>query len=90
MGDNSSFTEVRRKQIVTLHGEGHTERDIADELLCSKIAMNNTIVKINADCTFHDKERSGRPKETTPMEDHSVGQIVMRSRKEKQYFSILF
>ena len=48
MGDNSSFTEVRREQIVTLHGEGHTERDIADKLLCSKIAMNNAIVKCNA------------------------------------------
>ena len=38
-----------------LHGEGYTERDIAAKLFCSKIAVNNNIVKMNDGGTFHDR-----------------------------------
>ena len=52
--------EVHRAQIVTLRGEGYTERDVAAQLCCSKTAVHNIIVKFTADCTFHDRKRSGR------------------------------
>ena len=68
MGKKLFLTEVRRVQIlvVTLHGEGFTERDIAVKLRCSKTAVHNGIAKFNADVTFHDRKRSGRPRKTTP------------------------
>ena len=44
MDKKPSLTEVRRTQIVTPHGEGYTERDIAAELSCSKTAAPNAIV----------------------------------------------
>ena len=56
-----SLTKIRRAQIVTLHGEGYAERDIAPKLQCSKTAVHNAIVKFNVDGTFHDREMSGRP-----------------------------
>ena len=46
--------EFRRPQIVTLHGKGCTDNDIAANLPCSKSAVNNVIVKFNADGSFHD------------------------------------
>ena len=36
MGKQSSLTEVQRAHLVTLHGEGYTERDLADKLCYSK------------------------------------------------------
>ena len=36
-----SLTEAQSSQIVTLHGERYTERDIAAKLHCSKTAMHN-------------------------------------------------
>ena len=54
VGKKSSLTEVRRAQIVTLHGEGFTERDIATKLRCSKITVHSAIAKSSADGTFHE------------------------------------
>ena len=70
---NKSFlTEVRRTQIITLHGEGYTAGDTAAKLRCSKTTVHNTIVICNADGLFYDKKRSGRPRKTTPREDSSM------------------
>ena len=66
---------------MTLHGEGHTERDIDAKLRCSKTAVNNAITKFNADGTFHDRKRSGRPRKTAPREDRTMRLIVLRSPK---------
>lgn len=79
MGKKSSLTEVLRAQIVTLHGEGYTERDISAKLRYSKTAVHNAIVKFNTDGTFRDSKRSGRPRKTTLRDDHAMRRIVMRS-----------
>ena len=68
VGKKSSLTEVGRAQIVTLHGEGYTERDIAAKLSCSKTAVHRAIVKFSADGTFHHWKMSGHPRKTTPRE----------------------
>ena len=44
--------------------------------------MHNVIVKFNADGTFDDRKRSGRPRKITPREIRLMIQIVMRSPKE--------
>ena len=56
-------------QIVTIHGEGYTERVIAAEWRCSQTAVHNAVVKFNAGGT-------------TSRQNHSVKQIVMRSPKK--------
>ena len=81
MGKKSSLTKVRRAQIVTLHREGYAIWDIAAKLSCYKTVVDNAIVKFNADGTSHDMTRSGHPQKTTPREDCSMRQTVMRSSK---------
>ena len=66
--------------MVTLHGEGYTERDVGDKLRCFKTHVHNAVVKVNADGTFY-RRRSGRPRKTTPREDRSIIHIVIRSPK---------
>ena len=67
MGKKSTLLEIQRAQIVTLRGEGYTERDTAAKLRSSKTAVHNAIVKFNADGTFQDRTMStndyaeGRP-----------------------------
>ena len=68
------LTEVRSALIVTLHGKGCTERDVAANLLCSNTAVHNAIVKFNAVGTFHDRKRFGRPRKISPRKDRSIRQ----------------
>ena len=55
------WAKYRFWKIVTLHGEGLTERDVAVKLLSSKTTVLDAVAKFNADGTFHDTKRSGRP-----------------------------
>ena len=48
---------VRRAHIVTLHGEGYTNRDTSVKLCCLKTAVYVVIVKLSADGTFYDRKR---------------------------------
>ena len=57
MGNKLPLTELRRAQIIILHGEEHTEMDIAAKFHWSKTAIHNDIIKSNADGTFHDKTK---------------------------------
>ena len=66
MGKKSSLTEVRRAQMVTLHGGGYTERVTAAKSCYSNTAVHNAIVKFNVLGTLHVRERCGRPRKTTP------------------------
>ena len=72
------MTEVLRAQIVTIYGEGYTNRGIATKLHCSKTGVNNAIMKFSADGTFHNMKMFGRPRKTTPREDRSMRQNVIR------------
>ena len=81
--------EVRRAQIVTLYGEGYTERDIAAKLRCSKTAVHNAIIKSSVDSTFRDRKTSGRPPKTTPREDRPLRRTVMSSCKKIRAISRL-
>ena len=75
----------------SLRKEEYIERGIAAKLRCSKTPVHNTIVKFNADGTFRDRKRSGRPRKTMPREDRFMRQIVMRSSESscKKICSIL-
>ena len=79
-------TSKQWANVVALHGEGYTDRDIAAPLRCTMTAVH----KFNADGTFNDRNRSGRPWKTTPGEDRSMRQIVIHSPKSSARKSMLF
>ena len=43
--------------VFDLHGEGNTAIDIAVNLRCSKTAVHNAIVELNAGGTIHDRKK---------------------------------
>ena len=71
MGKNCSLSEVQRCQIVVLHIEGHTERQIGERLECSKTAVHQAIAKFKKLGSCADAKRIGRPRKTTPRTDIS-------------------
>ena len=66
MGKNCSLSEVQQCQIVVLHKEGHTKRQIGEQLGCSKTAVHQAIVKFKELGIYADAKRSGNPRKTTP------------------------
>ena len=89
-GGGSSLAKVRRAQIVTLHGEDIQKGTLQLNCIAPKRVVHNAIIKFTVDGTFHDRKRSGRLRKTTPIEDRSVRQIVMRSPKSSTRKSVLF
>ena len=79
MGKKSSLSDVRRAQIVALHNEGYSERSISERVGCSKNAVHNAVVKFRKSGTYSDAKRSGRPRKTTPRDDHVIRRAAVRS-----------
>ena len=79
MGRKASLTEVQRAQIVLLHDEGYSERQIALKMRCSKTAVNNAIRKFEHDGQYSDKKRLERPRKTTSRDDNMMKLTVARS-----------
>ena len=78
MGKNCSLSEVQQCQIVVLHKEGHTERQIGEHE-CSKTAVHQAIVKFKKLGTYADAERSGGSRKTTPRTDILIKRKVINS-----------
>ena len=72
MGKKASLSEIKRSQIVILHKEGLSERTISSGMECSKSAVHNAIVKCKNFGLYRDKKRSGRPRVTSPRDDHQI------------------
>ena len=58
---------------------GHTERQIAEQLGCSKIAMYQAIVKLKELGTNTDAKLSGRPRKASPRTDILIKRKVINS-----------
>ena len=78
MGKKNSLSEVQRAQIVALHGESLSERQISAQMGCSKTAVHQAIAKYQQDDFYIDKKRTGRPRVTTAREDNVIRRIVVR------------
>ena len=78
-GQKKSLTEVKRAQIVILHKEGVSERQIAERLSVSKTGVHQTITKHVSEGIFCDRKRSGRPRKTSIRDDNLIRRIVVRS-----------
>ena len=64
---------------MVLHQEGYSERAISGKLKCSKTAVHNAVVKFANSGTYSDRKRSGRPRKTTPRDDHAIRRMAVRS-----------
>ena len=72
IGKKTSLLEIATSQIVILHKEELSERTISSRMECSKSAVNNAIVNFKNFGIYGDKKRSGRPRVTSPREDHLI------------------
>ena len=79
MGKKKSLSEVQRAQIVALHGQNLSERQISAQMGYSKTAVHQAVAKYQQDGSYTDKKRTGKPRVTTAREDNVMRRIVMRS-----------
>ena len=79
MGRKTALSEVERAQIVILHKEGLSEREIIKRISRSKTAVHQAIMRFKNFGSYKDKKRSGRPSKTTPRDDHLIRRIVLKS-----------
>ena len=79
MGKKKSLSEVQRAQIVALHGQNLSERQMSAQMGCTKTAVHQAIAKYQRDGFYTDKKRTERPRVTTSREDNVMRRIVVRS-----------
>ena len=79
MGKKKSLSKVQRAQIVALHDQNLSERQISAQIGCSKTTVHQAIAKYQQDASFTDKKRTGRPRITAAREDNVMRRIVVRS-----------
>ena len=79
MGKKKSLSEVQRDQIIALHGQNLSERQISAQMGCSKTPVHQAIAKYQQDGSYTDKKRTVRPRVTTAREDNLMRRIVVRS-----------
>ena len=79
MGKKKSLTEVQRAQIVILHKEGVSDRQIAARLSVSKTGVHQAITKHVSEGIFCDRKRSGKPRKTSIRDDNLIRRMVVCS-----------
>ena len=79
MVKKTSLSDVKRAQVVTLYGEGYSERSISERVKCSKNAVHNAIVKFRKTGSYSDAKRSCQPRQTTPQDDDVIRRAAVWS-----------
>jgi len=72
----SSLTDVEIAEILTLHRDGHTERDIGSIIHRSKTAVHDALQTYNFETFVTHNPRAKRPKKTTEWEDRYLLQAA--------------
>ena len=72
MTKNSFHTKVERAQIVVLHKNGISQRQINKELSIGKSSIQKAIAKFKTAGIYGNRKKSGRPRKTTSREDTSM------------------
>ena len=75
-GPKSVTFDVQRARILTLHREGHSEREIDVKMT---VARHNPINNFELYGSYFDKKNSGRPRKTSRKDDHMMKLNVSRS-----------
>ena len=79
MGKKKSLSEIQRAQIVALHGQNLSKRQISAQMGCSKTAVHQANAMYQQDGSYTDKKKIGRLRVTTAREDNVMRRIVVRS-----------
>ena len=72
MGRTTALSEVAQAQIVFLHKEGLSEREISKRMARSKTAVHQSIMKFKNFGTYKDKKWSRRLRKATPRDDNLI------------------
>ena len=59
---------------------GMTQTEIANRFNCSRLTIYRLLVRVRATGTTSDRQRSGRPRETTLRQDRHITLIHLRNR----------
>ena len=68
-------------KMVVLRDEGYSLQEIASKLKCNHSTMCRTLAKQRACGTVDDRKRSGRPRISTPRDDHALQRICLYNRR---------
>ena len=81
MGKRRSISPTRCSQIVRLHFDGWSYREIAKELQCSISACQYAVHNYEHFGIYKNQDRVGRPKESTLKQDGMIHPILSANRK---------
>ena len=79
MTKNSYHTEVERAQIVALHKNGLSQRQISKQLSISKPSIKRATTKFKNKGIYGNRKKSGNSRKTTSRDDTSMKRAVARS-----------
>jgi hypothetical protein len=78
---NRRLSTLERGTAVGLSKAGHNPYSIADELDCTPKTVRELLKKVETEKKLEDKDRTGRPKSTSPREDRSMKFKSLKDRR---------
>ena len=78
MVKNRYHTDVERGQIVALHKNGLSQRQISKQLGINRSSVQRAIKKFATEGIFGNRKKSGRPRKTTARDDIVMKRFVAR------------
>ena len=75
-------TEAQRSNIIFLHQEGISMREIAKRVGCSRKGVSGVIQRFQETGNTNDKPRSGRPRKSSSREDRPLVRLSLSDRKK--------
>jgi orotate phosphoribosyltransferase-like protein len=78
---NRRLSTLERGTAVGLSKAGHNPYSIADELDCTPKTVRELLKKVKTEKKLEDRDRSGRPKSTTPREERMMKFKSLKDRR---------
>ena len=79
MGKNRYHTDVERAQIVALHKNGLSQRQISKQISVNRSSIQRAIKKFNSEGIYGNRKKGGRLRKTTARDDSTMKRIIARS-----------
>lgn len=81
MPKNRELSIEKRAEIITLHREGYTGREISNKIKIPQATIAYTIRRHSKTGSNASKKRTGRPRATTKSEDKYIQTLSKRNRR---------
>ena len=78
---NRRLSILERGTAVGLSKAGHNPYSISEELNCTPKTVRELLKKVKTEKKLEDRDRSGRPKSTTPREERSMKFKSLKDRR---------